>query len=101
MALEHSASAEQMDVKYVAALARIALTEEEAVQLQGQLNDVLAHIEELKKLDVDGVEPTANTFLEANVWREDEPADGLTQAAALANAPRARNGLFVVPKVVE
>lgn len=90
-----------MDVQYVAALARIALTSEEATELQGQLDHILDYVAELKKLDVSHIEPTAFAIREENVWREDEPRTGLTVEQVLENAPAARNGLFVVPKVLE
>ncbi|NLG36028.1 MAG: Asp-tRNA(Asn)/Glu-tRNA(Gln) amidotransferase subunit GatC [Lentisphaerae bacterium] len=101
MAMNFTEQADRMDVRYVAGLARMALSEEETATLQGQLDGILAFVGELKQLDVDGVEATDNAGDARNVWREDEPQAGLTRDAALANAPLARNGQFVVPKVVE
>jgi len=89
------------DVKYVAHLARIALTPEEEVKIGGQLHDILGYIEKLKALDVTGVEPTAHAFPLSNVFRADEVTGSLTNAEALANAPSKANGLFIVPKIVE
>jgi aspartyl-tRNA(Asn)/glutamyl-tRNA(Gln) amidotransferase subunit C len=94
-------SAPDFDVRYVATLARLQLTDEEARTFQSQLGDVLAFVEKLKKVDVDGVEPTAHTSDVFNVFREDEVRPGLTAAEALANAPRKANDLFVVTKVVD
>jgi aspartyl-tRNA(Asn)/glutamyl-tRNA(Gln) amidotransferase subunit C len=94
-------SAPEFDVRYVATLARLKLTDEEARTFQNQLGDVLAFVEKLKKVDVDGVEPTAHTSDVFNVFREDEVRPGLTAAGALANAPRKANDLFVVTKVVD
>ena len=94
-------SAPEFDVRYVATLARLKLTDEETRTFQNQLGDVLAFVEKLKKVNVEGVEPTAHTSDVFNVFREDEVRPGLTAAQALANAPRKANDLFVVTKVVE
>jgi aspartyl-tRNA(Asn)/glutamyl-tRNA(Gln) amidotransferase subunit C len=90
-----------LDVRYVAKLARIALTEEEATTFQSQLRRVLEHIEHLKKLDVSGVEPTAHTYPIFNVTRQDTPGASLSREKALKLAPRAASNLVIVPKVVE
>jgi aspartyl-tRNA(Asn)/glutamyl-tRNA(Gln) amidotransferase subunit C len=94
-------SAPDFDVRYVATLARLNLTDEEASTFQHQLGDVLAFVDALKKVDVTGVEPTAHTSEVFNVFREDVARPGLTAGEALANAPRKANDLFVVTKVVE
>ena len=94
-------SAPDFDVRYVATLARLNLTDEETRTFQNQLGDVLAFVEALKKVDVTGVEPTAHTSEVFNVFREDFARPGLTPAEALGNAPRKANELFVVTKVVE
>ncbi len=94
-------SAPEFDVRYVATLARLQLTDEETRTFQNQLGDVLAFVEKLKKVDVTGVEPTAHTSDVFNVFREDEVRPGLSTAQALANAPRKANDLFVVTKVVD
>jgi len=94
------ASAE-IDVKYVAHLARLALTPEEEKSLGAQLGSILGYIEKLRELDVSGVEPTAHAVPMVNVTRADEIRPSLPQAAALHNAPRQAGGLFIVPKIVE
>jgi len=94
-------STPDLNVRKVATLARLALSEEEVETFQGQLGRILEHIEHLKKLDVSEVEPTAHTYPVFNVVREDEPRHGLSKEAAIGLAPRAANGLFVVPKVIE
>lgn len=94
-------SSSDLDVRHVARLARIALSEEEVTTFEGQLGRVLEHIEHLKKLDVTSVEPTAHTYPVFNVTRDDLPAPSLAREAALGLAPRAANHLFIVPKVVE
>ena len=94
-------SAPDFDVRYVATLARLQLTEDEASTFQNQLGDVLKYVEKLSKVDISGVEPTAHTSDVFNVFREDASRPGLATGEALANAPRKANDLFVVTKVVE
>jgi aspartyl-tRNA(Asn)/glutamyl-tRNA(Gln) amidotransferase subunit C len=94
------ASAE-IDVKYVAHLARLALTSEEEKSLGAQLGSILGYIEKLRELDVSGVEPTAHAVPMVNVTRADEIRPSLSHEEALRNAPRQANGLFIVPKIVE
>jgi aspartyl-tRNA(Asn)/glutamyl-tRNA(Gln) amidotransferase subunit C len=89
------------DVKYVAHLARLALTPEEEKKLGAQLGQILAYIEKLKGLDVSQVEPTAHAIPLVNVTRPDEIHCGLSHEEALRNAPATANGLFLVPKIVE
>ena len=91
----------EMDLSRVVKLARIDLTPEEEQRLAPQLGEVLQYVEKLKELDVVGVEPTAHAVPLSNVLREDEPRESLSQEAALSNAPKSTNGLFVVPKIVE
>ena len=95
------AKGSDLDVAYVARLARINLTEPEAKVFQKQLDDVLDYVEKLRQADVSQVEAAAYTLPIFNVFREDAPGDCFTAEQALSNAPRQANGLFVVPKVVE
>ena len=90
-----------LNIDRVAQLARLALTPGEKTQFAQQLGDVLLHIEQLAKVDVTGVEPTAHAFPVSNVWAEDVPQPGLPAEAALRNAPAKRDNMFVVPKVME
>jgi aspartyl-tRNA(Asn)/glutamyl-tRNA(Gln) amidotransferase subunit C len=90
-----------LDVAYVAQLARLELTAEETALFQTQLAQVLEHAEKLREVDVEGVEPAAHALPMFDVLREDLPRPGLTQEEALQNAPRAANGLFIVPRVIE
>jgi aspartyl-tRNA(Asn)/glutamyl-tRNA(Gln) amidotransferase subunit C len=90
-----------IDVRYVAHLARIALTPEEEITLGAQLGSILAYIEKLNELDVSGVEPTAHPVPLTNVMRPDEVRPTLPTEEALSNAPAHANGLFIVPKIVE
>ena len=93
------AGTSDLDVAYVAKLARINLTEDEAKIFQKQLDDVLKYVEKLRQVDVTGVDAAAHTL--PVVFREDAPCGWFTAEQALSNAPRQANGLFVVPKVVE
>lgn len=89
-----------IDIDYVASLARLALTQEEKVSFARQLGDVLAYIEKLRHVDVSGIEPTLHT-LGVNAWSEDVPQPGLPVADVLRNAPASRDNMISVPKVVE
>ena len=90
-----------LDVAYVARLARLNLTEEETELFQKQLGDVLKYVEKLREVDVSIVEEAAHALPLFNVFREDEPRDWFTAQQALSNAPQQANGLFIVSKVVE
>jgi aspartyl-tRNA(Asn)/glutamyl-tRNA(Gln) amidotransferase subunit C len=95
------ARSSDLDVAYVARLARINLSEDEAKVFQQQLDDVLNYVEKLRQADVSHVEAAAHTLPTFNVFREDAPGNCFTAEQALSNAPQQANGLFVVPKVVE
>ncbi len=90
-----------LNIDRVANLARLALTPEEKTKFAAQLGDVLLHIEQLGKVDVTGVEPTAHAFPIYNVWADDVAQAGLPVEAALQNAPAQRNHMIAVPKVIE
>ncbi len=90
-----------LDVAYVARLARINLTEDEEKTFQKQLDDVLKYVEKLRQVDVTGINLAAHGLPVFNVFREDAPRDWFTAEQALTNAPRQADRLFVVPKVVE
>jgi aspartyl-tRNA(Asn)/glutamyl-tRNA(Gln) amidotransferase subunit C len=90
-----------LDVAYVAQLARLNLSAEETKLFQKQLGDVLNYAEKLKEVDVTGVLASAHAVPMFNVFREDDPRDWFTAEEALANAPRKVDHLFVVTKVVE
>jgi aspartyl-tRNA(Asn)/glutamyl-tRNA(Gln) amidotransferase subunit C len=95
------AKTSDLDVAYVAKLARINLSEAEAKVFQKQLDDVLEYVEKLRRADITDVEPAAHALPIFNVFREDAPRDWFTAEQALSNAPRKANGLFIVPKVME
>jgi aspartyl-tRNA(Asn)/glutamyl-tRNA(Gln) amidotransferase subunit C len=94
-------AAAEIDVKYVAHLARISLTPDEEQKIGAQLGNILGYIEKLRELDVSGVEPTAHAVPLINVVRADEVRPSLPTEEALQNAPAKANGLFLVPKIVE
>lgn len=85
----------------VAHLARIAVKEEDLPKLAGELSAVLAFMEQLSEVDVDGVEPMTSVTPMRLKRRVDVVTDGNIQASILKNAPDAREGFFAVPKVVE
>jgi aspartyl-tRNA(Asn)/glutamyl-tRNA(Gln) amidotransferase subunit C len=91
----------EVDVKYVAHLARISLTPEEEQKFGAQLKNILGYIDKLSQLDVSKIEPTAHAVPLVNVFRKDEVRPSLSNEEALKNAPAKANGLFVVPKIVE
>jgi aspartyl-tRNA(Asn)/glutamyl-tRNA(Gln) amidotransferase subunit C len=90
-----------LDVAYVAKLARLNLTNAETELFQKQLGDVLKYVDKLRAVDVSHVEAAAHAIPIFNVFREDESRDWFTAEQALSNAPRQANGLFIVTKVVE
>lgn len=94
-------STEHIDVRYTAQLARLAITDEEAEAFQGQLEAVLKHIDNLKAVDVDDVEPMTHVMPIQNVLREDEPRGSLDREAVLANAPAEVQNLFRVPNILD
>ena len=92
---------DKIDIGYVAQLARLELPEEQARQLQGELESIVHYIDELKEVDVTGVEPTAHAAKLVNVWREDAVGASLPRTEMLANAPDTVNGeLIKVPQVL-
>ena len=95
------ASPSDIDIDYVANLARLALTAQEREIFSRQLGDVLRYIEKLREVDVAQVEPTAHAFPVFNVWADDVPRPGLPVEVALKNAPAQRDNMIVVPIVVE
>lgn len=94
-------AAPEIDIHYVAHLARLSLTTEEEQKLAGQLSTVLDYFEQLKGVDVSGLEPMAHAVPLVNVKRRDERRPSLPPEEALRNAPAQANGLFIVPKIVD
>ncbi len=92
---------QSFDIDYIARLAHIALTDDEKAAFGKQLGDVLAYMEKLKKLDVEGVEPTMHGHGRVNAFREDVVTPSIDREAALANAPERTGDEFRLPKIVE
>ena len=90
-----------LDVSYVAQLARLNLSADETRLFQEQLDHVLSYAKTLRDVDVSDVEAAAHAVPIFNVFREDEAREWFTADDALSNAPRKANGLFIVPKVIE
>ena len=88
-------------VRRIARLARIAVAEDEVEHLKGELNAILAWVEQLGEVNVDGVEPMTSVTPMAMKKRADEVTDGGDAAAVLKNAPATQDDYFLVPKVVE
>lgn len=94
-------SVDAKTVKRVAHLARIALPEAEVERMQGELNAILGFVEELAKVDVEGVEPMTSVTPMRLKQRADVATEGDMADAVIANAPMSDDHYFVVPKVVE
>ncbi len=90
-----------IDIDYVANLARLELSQEEKAKFSSQLGDILKYFDKLRNIDVSGEEPMAHPFPVYNVLGRDEPSPTLSSGDALANAPKQRDQQLVVPKVVE
>jgi aspartyl-tRNA(Asn)/glutamyl-tRNA(Gln) amidotransferase subunit C len=94
-----SVSPEQ--VRHIAKLARIAMSEDELAQLVPELNAIIGWVEQLGEVDTDGVEPLATVIDLKLRLRDDVVNDGDIREAVLANAPQAQHGFFAVPKIIE
>ena len=89
------------DVRHVAMLARLGLEPGEEDFYVEQLGAILSHIDRLAEVDTEAIPPTAQVVPLANRMRDDVPRPGLTREQALANAPEARDGMFVVRAIQE
>ncbi len=90
-------------VKHIAQLAHIPITDQEEKALEVAFEETLVVVNQLKEVDVTGVDPTSQVTGLENVWREDvvRPEDTFTQAEALSNAKKTYQGYFVVPQVID
>ncbi|PLS17004.1 Asp-tRNA(Asn)/Glu-tRNA(Gln) amidotransferase GatCAB subunit C [Bacillus sp. M6-12] len=88
-------------VKHVAHLARLAVTEEEAEKFTQQLDAIISFAEQLNELDTDNVEPTSHVLNMKNVLREDKAKEGLPIEEVLKNAPDSKDGYVRVPSILE
>lgn len=94
-------SVDQATVRRIAHLARIGVQDAEVQHLERELNAMLAFVEELKAVDVSGIEPMTSVIPMALKMRPDVVTDQAGAAAVTANAPASEDGFFVVPKVIE
>ncbi len=88
-------------VKRVAKLARIAVSDDQAVKMQGELNKILGFIDQLNEVDIDGVEPMTSVVDVAMKKRTDIVTDGNKAEDIVANSPASEDNFFMVPKVIE
>lgn len=86
------------EVRHVAMLARLGLTDEQVATLASELSGILVHVERMRQLDLDGVEPTTHAAAVTNVTRTDVITPCLPQEVALMNAPEQQDGAFLIPK---
>lgn len=86
-------------VRHVANLARLGLSDAEVGRMSEQLGVVLEHIEKMQELNLDEVPPTANPLNLTNVLRPDEPRGELPRELALSAAPEVVDGMFAVPRI--
>ncbi|WP_090738252.1 Asp-tRNA(Asn)/Glu-tRNA(Gln) amidotransferase subunit GatC [Paenibacillus sp. Mc5Re-14] len=89
------------DVRHVARLSRLNLTENEEETMTGQLNAILHYAEKLNELDTEQVKPTTHVLHVSNVMRDDEVRGSLTHEQVMRNAPEEEDGQFKVPAVLE
>lgn len=89
------------EVRKVALLARLELTDSEIDEQAKHINNLLQQFEIIEKVDVTGIEPTSHSIPMFNVLREDVSRPSLPREQVLANAPEAREGCFVVPVILE
>ena len=94
-----SVSADQ--VRHIANLARIAMSDDELERLVPELNAIIGWVEQLGEVDTEGVEPLATVIEQKLRLRDDVVSDGDRRDEILANAPAAEHGFFAVPKVIE
>ena len=88
------------DVRHVARLARLALTDDEVEALRSQLSAILAYAEQVGEVATTDVPPTGHAYGLAHVLREDDPRPSLTPERALSTAPQYEDGRFRVPRIV-
>lgn len=92
---------DESQVRHVAKLARLELSDDEVEKFSGQLSAILEYIEKLNELDTESVEPLAHCLAIHNVFREDQAKESLDVDSALANAPEREGQFFKVPKILD
>lgn len=93
-------SLSEQDVRHVAMLARLALTDDEVEAMRDDLNTILGHIDEIRRLDLASVAPMAHAIAVTNVTRDDVVVPPFPQQVAVANAPKSEHGAFMIPQIV-
>lgn len=88
------------EIRKIAALARLRLADDEVAKIAGQFTGILGHLERLRAVPTDGVEPLDHPLPLTDVLRDDAPRPGLSKQDALAGAPDAKEGQFRVPRVM-
>lgn len=88
------------DIRHIARLARLQLTDEEIGVQRGHIADLLSRFDAIRQLDLEGIEPTSHCVPLAGVVRDDEARESLPRDAVLSNAPDARDGCFIVPRII-
>ena len=91
----------KMDIEKVAKLARLTLSEEEKRRFESQLDQILAHIEQLNRVDTTGVEPTSHAIPIHNAFREDEIKPSFPKDEVMGIAPAEEDGHFKVPRIID
>ena len=94
-------SVSSQQVRHIAKLARIGMSDAEIEALVPELNNILGWVEQLSEVDTDGVEPLATVIDQKLRLRDDKVTEGNIRDEILANAPEAQHGFFAVPKVIE
>ncbi len=92
---------DQAQVRHVAKLSRLKLTDQQLQQYSLQLAAILQYVQKLGELDTDNVEPTAHALPIHNVFRQDQPRPGIGVEKVLANAPQRDGPFFALPKVLD
>jgi aspartyl-tRNA(Asn)/glutamyl-tRNA(Gln) amidotransferase subunit C len=93
-------SLSEHDVRHVAMLARLALTDAEVEAMRNDLNAILGHIDDIQRLDLTDVAPMAHAIRVVNVTRPDVVTPSFPQDVAVMNAPHSEDGAFVIPQIV-
>jgi aspartyl-tRNA(Asn)/glutamyl-tRNA(Gln) amidotransferase subunit C len=91
----------KLDIKHIAKLANLPLSDSEKEKMEGQLTETLKYIEMLKEVDTNEIQPTAHVTGLENIKREDIPQPSLTQKQALSNTKKQYNGFFIVDAILD
>lgn len=91
----------ESEVRHIATLSRLQLTDKEVAVMAEELSVIVGYVDQLREVDVEGVDPTAHAVDVKNVFREDVVKESIGVANALANAPQREDSYFKVPKVLD